>query len=937
MTGHLPSGTVTFLLTDLEGSTRMWEQDPDAMRAAMVRHDEILERTITSNRGFVFSRMGDGMAAAFSSAGEAVAGAVAIKQALAEENWPTAGALKARIGLHTAEAVIVDDGGYASLPINRCARLMAAAHGGQIVLSGATEPLVRDQLPEGFELTDLGEHRLRDLGRRLQVFQLSSASRPEEFPALRSLDAFPGNLPAQASSFIGRQAEVSRVASALEESRVVTVTGVGGVGKTRMAIQLAAELLPRYREGAWLVELAPVRDPDAVVGAVAAAFRLTNRSGQAIEQSLLEMLASKQLLVVLDNCEHLIGAVARLVTRIERECPGVVVLATSREGLAIDGEQLIALPPLEAGTPSDDLDRLRATDAVRLFVERARHVKADFALTDTNARAVVEICQRLDGVPLAIELAAARVIALGPTDLARRLDRRFQVLAGGRRGAVERHATLRAAIDWSYELLSSAEQRLLARLAVFSGGCTLDAIEEVCGGDPVEREAIMDLVTGLVARSLVVAEDSGSGTRFRLFETIRQYGEEKLAEWGETDALATKHARFYADLSARAAEHYYGPEQLAWARQINHERDNIRAALASAIDASNAALAVQLVANHPHHQGYGGTGEVFEIEVPASRVLELPNARKEAGYPRVLMAAAWHAYIRGNYDSADGLSREAVEADSPQPDTLRRPRVEMDACNLRAMASLAAGAYTDAVSAYSRSAELATADGYPGLAAIGLAVGVNTALLGGADSREVTAQAEEALALARQSGMHGAIVMSLNSLALTLVDLDPARARALLEESIECIGAPDEANPSGVLTACLVAGRLADWDLTVALATRSLHLERWIPTPMQVATCLALYARALAEGQPELAGVLQGAAYATFGRAASEAGSNRQSGTAPVGPNANFVLTALREVGNIAAVALGDERLHELRTIGKAMTMDEAIAHALTNIDRTDR
>ncbi len=933
MAGHPPSGTVTFLLTDLEGSTRLWEQDPDAMKSAMVRHDEILEKAISANGGFIFSRMGDGMAAAFSSAGNAVSAAIAINDALAEEDWHTATPLKARIGLHTAEAVIADDSGYANLPINRCSRLMTAAHGGQIVVSGATEMLMRGQLPDGMELVDLGEHRLRDLGSPLQIFQLNRDGDRAEFPPLRTLDSFPGNLPAQVSSFVGRQDEVARVASALEDSRVVTVTGVGGVGKTRIAIQIAAELLPRYREGAWLVELAPVRDPDGVVEAVAAAFRLSTRVGPSLVDSLLEMLANKRLLLVLDNCEHLVAAVARLVTRIERECPGVVVLATSREGLAVDGEQLIALPPLNAGVPTDDLDHLLATDAVRLFVERARHVKADFALTENNARAVVEICQRLDGVPLAIELAAARVIALGPTELARRLDRRFQVLAGGRRGAVERHATLRAAIDWSYELLSPAEQRLLARMAVFSGGCTLEAIEEVCSGDPVVREEIMDLVTGLVARSLVLAEDSDSGTRFRMLETIRQYGEERLADRGETERLFIRHARFYAALSARAAEHYYGPEQLAWARQINYERDNIRSALATAIDTKSSALAVQLVANHPHHHGYGGTGEVFEIEVPASRVVELPNARGEAGYPRVLMAAAWHAYLRGNFAIADELSRQAVEADSPLPDTVRRPRVEMDACNLNAMASLAAGAYADAVAAYNRAAELATADGYPGLAAIGLAVSVNTALLGGADVREVTAKAEEALTLARQSGMHAAIVMSLNSLALTLVDLDPTRARALLEESIERSAAIDDASPSGVLTACLVAGRLADWDLTVALVARSMRLERWVPTPMQVAPCLALSARSLAEGHPEPAGVLHGAAYATFRRAAFEAGGSRQSGTVPVGPNANFVLTALREAADVVAAALGDERLRDLRTVGKAMTMDEAITYALAHID----
>jgi predicted ATPase/class 3 adenylate cyclase len=936
MTGHPPSGTVTFLLTDLEGSTRMWEQDPDAMKAAMVRHDEILEKTIARNRGHVFARMGDGMAAAFATARDAVTAAAAFQQALAAESWRTAGPLRARVGLHTDEALIVDDTGYASLPINRCSRLMTAAHGGQVVLSGATEMLLRGQLPDGMELVDLGEHRLRDLGRPTRIFQLNHDGDRRDFPPLRTLDSFPGNLPAQVSSFIGRRADVARVTAALGASRVVTVTGVGGVGKTRLALHVAADVLPRYRDGAWLVELAPVRDPDGVVEAVAAAFRLTSRTGQSLEESLIEMLANKQLLLVLDNCEHLVGAVARLATRIERECQGLVVLATSREGLAVDGEQLIALPPLQAGAPDDDMDRLVSTDAVSLFVERARHVKADFALTDNNARSVVEICQRLDGVPLAIELAAARAIALSPADLLRRLDRRFQVLAGGRRGAVERHATLRAAIDWSYELLEPAEQRLLARLSVFSGGCTLEAIEKVCSGDPVDSEEVMDLVTGLVARSLVVAEDSVGGTRFRLLETIRQYGEEKLAEWGETEALLIEHARFYADLTARAAEHYYGSEQLVWARQVNLERGNIRAALATAIDASNAALAVRLVANHPHHHGYGGTGAVFDIEVPASRVLELPNAHKEPGYPRVLIAAAWLAYLRGDFEDADALRRQALEADALQSTTQSRPRVELDAWNLTAMVSLAAGDYAEAVTAYSHGAELAIAGGHLGIAAINLAVGVNTALLGGSEAEQATPTAEKALTLARQSGMHAAIVISLNSLALTLADLEPARARALLEESIQRSAAPGDASPSGVLTACLVAGRLKDWDLTLALAAQSMQLERWIMAPLQVAPCLAMCARALAESRPEKAGVLHGAAYATFRRAASESGSEHRP-TTLVGPNANFVLTAMHQTGDIVAAVLGDESRRALRTEGAAMSMDDAITYALTDIEPSFR
>ncbi len=530
------------------------------------------------------------------------------------------------------------------------------------------------------------------------------------------------------------------------------------------------------------------------------------------------MLANKQLLLVLDNCEHLIGAAARLVGTNRTRVPGVVVLATSREGLAVDGEQLIALPPLEAGAPSDDLDRLRDTDAVSLFVERARHVKADFALTDANARPswrsanVSTVSRWPSSWP---PRASSRWVPANSRDGSIADSRYWPADAGAPSNGMRRFAPPSTGHTNCSTL---PNKRLLARMAVFSGGCTLEAIEEVCSGDPVDATKTSgprDRFGGSVAGGS--RRQFGGAHASACWRPSASTARNVLSTGARPTRLLLRHAPYYADLSARAAEHYYGPEQIVWARQINLERDNIRSALAAAIDARNAALAVRLVANHPHHHGYGGTGEVFEIDVPASRVLELADARGQTGYPRVLMAAAWHAYVRGDYDRADELSRQAVEADSPVPDTTRRPRVEMDACNLKAMASLAAGAYTDAVSAYGRAAELAAADGYPGLAAIGLAVGVNTALLGGADFATVTARAEEALTLARQSGMHAAIVMSLNSLALTLVEIDPIRARALLTESIERIDIPDEASPSGVLTACLVAGRLADWDLTLAL------------------------------------------------------------------------------------------------------------------------
>jgi predicted ATPase len=767
----------------------------------------------------------------------------------------------------------------------------------------------------------------------MRVFELSSSGRPEEFPPLRSLDSFPGNLPAQVSSFVGRTAEGARVVSALEQSRVVTITGVGGVGKTRLAIQVSADLLPRYRDGAWLVELASVREPDRVVEMVAAVFHVTNRSGPTLEDALIDVLAQERMLLILDNCEHLLATVARLVARIERSCPGVVVLATSREGMAVEGEQLIALPPLEAGEPSGDMERLVHTEAVRLFVERARLVKADFALTDANARAVVEVCQRLDGVPLAIELAAARIIALSPAELAKRLDRRFQLLAGGRRGAVERHATLRAAIDWSYELLSAAEQRLLARMAVFSGGCTLEAIEEICSGDPVERDEVLDLVTGLVARSLVIAEDHGIGTRYRLLETIRQYGEERLGDCGESEALTISHARFFATLSERAAARSYGPEHLAWAKIVKFERDNIRVALANAIDTGDAALAVPLVANHPHRQSANASpiGEVFSV--PASRVLNLAGAREQRDYPRVLIVAAYDARDSCDYDQVDALCQQALVAERNLRTPMPGPPIEMDACTLQAEAAISAGAYAEGVAAYTRASELAGEAGYPGPAAIYLGYSVTATLLGGGDARLVVGTAEKAMALARQSGMPGAIVLSLNALALALVDHAPERARALLHESVERSSTPGEEIAPAFITASMVAGRLGDWRLTLALAGRSLYMYRWIMNPMHSAPCLAECARAFAQDRPDVAGVLNGASYADLRRATQVIDGAGRSETADVGSNINFVLAAVRESGDLVAAALGDDRRHELRTIGAAMTNDEAISYALANID----
>jgi predicted ATPase len=399
---------------------------------------------------------------------------------------------------------------------------MAIGHGGQVLCSSATAEILGNAL----NLVDLGEHRLRDLERPMHVFQVGDGT----FPPLRSLDSFLGNLPLQVSSFVGREREMARGIEALRASRVVTLTGVGGVGKTRLALQIAAEVLPRYRDGAWLVELAPVRDPERVADAVGSVFGVTAKAGRSMEDTVVEFLRSKQMLLVLDNCEHLLDSVAALVDQIERSCAGVVVMVTGREGLALDGEQILAVPSLELPGTEADFQAVAGSDAVELFVQRGRRVHADFELTAANAPEVAQVCRRLDGVPLAIELAAARVNAMTPAELARGLDHRFETLAGGRRGAVQRHQTLRAAIDWSYDLLPGPERRLLARLSVFAGGCNRESAEAVCSGDPIDPRAVFGLLTGLVGRSLVVAEPGDPETRYRLLETIREYGEERLAK-----------------------------------------------------------------------------------------------------------------------------------------------------------------------------------------------------------------------------------------------------------------------------------------------------------------------------------------------------------------------------------------------------------------------
>src|SRR5436190_1826085 len=654
---ELPTGTVTVLLTGLGGSTRLWEEDREAMAVAVARHDALLEDAIGRHGGVVFSRMGDGMAAAFGTAPSAVAAAVDAQLALSCQAWGVTGPLRARMGLHTGEGRLVGDQ-YESHTLNRCARLMAVAHGGQLVISGSTAALVLGELPEGVDLIDLGEHRLRDLQSSVRVFQVDAPGLGTEFPPLRSLDALPGNLPRQVTTFVGRETEVGALADLVRQSSLVTLTGVGGVGKTRLALHVAAEVVTDFPNGAWLCEFAPVADPDAVWETLGASLRVQAFAGRSLEDAVLEHLAARRLLLVLDNCEHLLDAIARQVTTIGQRCARVSVLATSREGLALAGERIVAVRSL--GVPADDSDiaALMGTEAAQLFSDRARAAKNDFALTDRNASAVGELCRRLDGIPLAIELAAARVRSLSPEDLVARLDQRFKLLTRGSRAALERHQTLRSTIDWSYDLLEPTERRALDRLSVFAGGCDLAAAEAVLAGDDLDALDVVDLLGQLVDKSLVVADDNADGgVRYRLFESIRQYAQERLVSDGDTAAVRRRHADHYVELAETAGPHLRSRDQLDWIKVVAAEIDNFRAAFDWAVETPSTDHAFRLIAPFTLSMAIGDAARDWAVAASM-----MPGGDDDPLFPVVAAWASLEATFRGDFETADARAAAAEQA-----------------------------------------------------------------------------------------------------------------------------------------------------------------------------------------------------------------------------------------------------------------------------------
>jgi predicted ATPase/class 3 adenylate cyclase len=751
MRTDLPTGTVTFLFTDIEGSTKLSQEYADALPALLARHQEILNQAIEAYHGFIFQVVGDSFSAAFDTAMNALKAASEAQRRLHNEGWSPA-PIKVRMGIHTGAAQLADDSsiegpysGYTTLAMTQ--RIMSVAHGGQILLSQVTCDLVREQLPPELTLLDMGEHHLKDLLHPVHLYHVTAVDLPATFPPLKTLESFPHNLPMQLTSFIGREREIAETKQLISNARLLTLIGPGGTGKTRLALLVAEDLLPSFTAGVWLAELAPLTDASLIPQTIAAIFGLRELPNMPLMGIVTDYLRAKELLLILDNCEHLVEACAKLSDHLLHACPQLKIIASSREPLGIAGEMVYRVPSLSLPDPAQvTREALMESESARLFVERATAAQSKFSLTDQNTSSVAQICHRLDGIPLALELAAARVGIFSPEEIAARLGDRFKLLTGGSRTALPRQQTLRALIDWSYDLLSDEEQTLLRQLSVFAGGWTFEAAEAVCSDLDV-----LNLLTQLVNKSLVMVDEQESSTRYHLLETIRQYARDKLLEAGESEQVRTRHLDFFLKFAEEAESYMNGPQEMEWRMFLDAEYDNLRTALEWGME--NDVDKVLRLGGALHlfweRHGYEVEGRRLMNEVLA-RAKTFPPAEGEAARKRIMyQAKALNAIGFLGFGQGDNLG---------------------------------------SLKAFEDSASLLRQIGEKLMLAQALAyIGIARAFLG---NRELAyAAAEEAIALAREVGDKVTLGVALSNMAgvLAITQGDLKMIRPYAEEGIQLL------------------------------------------------------------------------------------------------------------------------------------------------------
>ena len=911
---NLPSGTVTFLFTDIEGSTRLLHQLGEKYATLLAEQQQLLREACEIHDGSVVSTQGDSFFVAFPRAVDAINAAVQSQHELTAHTWTNGVSVRVRMGLHTGEPQI-SSANYVGIDVHRAARIAAAAFGGQVLLSQTTYDLVENELPDGVTLRDLGEHRLKDLRKPKHLYQLIIAGLPSDFPPLKSLELSPNNLPVQLTSFIGRTKEISEVKQLLSQERLLTLTGPGGSGKTRLALQVAAEMIEYFRDGIFFVPLAPITDPGLVASTIAQTLGIIETAGRSIVDNLKDYLRGKSLLLFLDNFEQVILA-APLVAEILMACNELKILITSREGLRISGEHEYPVPPLALPnlTQLPSLESFSQYAAVELFIQRAQAVKPDFLITDDTAPALAEICNRLDGLPLAIELAAARIKLLPPRAMLARLENRLEFLTGGKRDAPARQQTLRNTIAWSFDLLNENEQKLFRRLSVFVGGCTIEAVEAVAEENPA-RGYILDQFGSLLDKSLLREVEGINGeSRFVMLETLREFGLERLEASGEGETIRHRHASFFLDLAEQAEASLESSEQVEWMNRMEEEHDNLRAALEWSKTAEGTGeICVRLAGTLGlfwEAHGYYREGRERLSDVLLTKAAQ----GRTAARARLLARAAELAYRQSDYPATISLAGESLAICRELGDKQGAASVLIKLGN----AATEVGDYATASGFLEEALAIwREQEDKHGIARALISLG--WAALRPGDYRLANARLEEALTISRELGDTRSIGFELSGLGeVALRQGDYVRAAQLVEESL---GLRRELGSKwGVGVSLGTLGWIAicegDWNRAVARLCESLEVRREIGDKGGSAWCLERLAEvALAKGQAEKAVRLLGAA--------AELRASIGSVIDPVDqPEYESRRNSLR-------AELGDERFITAWDEGRLLTLEQAAAYAL--------